>query len=249
MTKSEKKSKNNNFNIDLEEMAKAGLQFGHRVSRRHPKMAPFLLSERNTIHIIDLKKTAQKLKEALKFIQELMAGNKILLFVGTKVQIKNLIKDIAAQCGMPYVAERWLGGTFTNFETISKRIEYFKDLEKKKAEGAFENYTKKEQAKIDQELKDLEEKFGGIKNLQSLPDAIFVVDIKKDEITVREAKKKEVKIIAIVHTNVDPTLADFPIPANDDSIYSVKYILEKVKEVIQKAQQEARSKKSETKEK
>jgi len=235
MAQEKKKAKKENFNIDLEEMAKAGLQFGHRISRRHPKMAPFLAGERNTIHIIDLKKTAKKLREALKFIQELIADNKILLFVGTKVQIKNLIKDIATQCGMPYVAERWLGGTFTNFETISKRIEYFKDLEKKRTEGVFENYTKKEQAKIDQELRDLEEKFGGLKNLQSLPDAIFVADMKKDETAVREAKKKGVKIIAIAHTNVDPTLADFPIPANDDAISSVNYILEKVKEVILKA--------------
>jgi len=234
MAELEKNSKNKNFNIDLEEMAKAGLQFGHQISRRHPKMEPYLAGERNAVHIIDLKKTAPKLREALKFIQELIADNKILLFVGTKVQIKNLIKDIATQCGMPYVAERWLGGTFTNFETISKRIEHFKDLEKKRTEGAFENYTKKERAEIDQELRDLEEKFGGLKDLQSLPDAIFVVDMKKDEIAVREAKKKGVKIIAIAHTNVDPTLADFPIPANDDSISSVKYILEKVKEVILK---------------
>lgn len=235
MTGLEKNSKKKNFNIDPEEMAKAGLQFGHQISRRHPKMAPFLAGERNSIHIIDLKKTAQKLREVLKFIRELTSENKILLFVGTKVQIKNLIKDIATQCGMPYVAERWLGGTFTNFETISKRIEYFKDLEKKRTEEAFENYTKKERAEIDQELRDLEEKFGGLKSLQSLPDAIFVVDMKKDEIAVREAKKKGVKIIAIAHTNVDPTLADFPIPANDDSISSVKYILEKVKETILKA--------------
>lgn len=232
MTKLKQDSKKKNFNIDLEEMAKAGLHFGHKISKRHPKMAPFLAGERNTIHIIDLEKTAQKLREALEFIQELISQNKILLFVGTKVQIKNLIKDVAIQCDMPYVAERWLGGTFTNFETISKRIEYFKDLERKRAEGGFENYTKKERSKIDQELKDLEVKFGGIKDLNSLPDAIFIADMKKDEIAIREARKKEIKVIAIAHTNVDPTLADFPIPANDDSISSVKYILEKVKEVI-----------------
>lgn len=235
MAELEKNSKNNNFNIDLVEMAKAGLQFGHQISRRHPKMEPYLAGERNAVHIIDLEKIAQKLREALKFIQELISEDKILLFVGTKVPIKNLIKDIATQCGMPYVAERWLGGTFTNFETISQRIEYFKDLEKKRTEGVFENYTKKERAKIDQKLRDLEEKFGGLRDLQSLPDAIFVVDMKKDEIAIREAKKKGVKIIAIAHTNVDPTLVDFPIPANDDSISSVKYILEKVKEVIHKA--------------
>jgi small subunit ribosomal protein S2 len=226
---------NNNFNINLEEMAKAGLHFGHKISKRHPKMEPFLAGERNTIHIIDLEKTAQKLKEALEFIQKLILENKTILFVGTKVQIRNLIKETAIECGMPYVVERWLGGTFTNFDTISKRIEYFKDLEKKKAEGAFENYTKKERLKIDRELRDLEEKLGGLKNLQSLPDAVFIVDMKKNAAAVKEARKKNIKIVAICHTNVDPTLADFPIPANDDSISSVRYILEKVKEAILKA--------------
>lgn len=223
------------FNLNMEEMARAGLHFGHKISKRHPKMEPFLSGERNSIHIIDLEKTAQKLREALKFIQELISQNKVLLFVGTKVQIKNLIKDVAIQCGMPYVSERWLGGTFTNFDVISKRIEYFKDLEKKRAEGAFKNYTKKERAKIDQELKELELKFGGLKDLRSLPDAIFVVDMQKNNLAVKEARMKGIKIIAIAHTNVDPTLADFPIPANDDSISSVKYILDKVKEVILKA--------------
>jgi len=229
-----KKEVENNFDIKIEEMAKAGLHFGHKISKHHPKMAPFLVGERNTIHIIDLEKTAQKLKEALQFIQKLITENKTILFVGTKIQIRNLIKEIASDCGMPYIAARWLGGTFTNFGTISKRIEYFKDLEKKKAEGAFEHYTKKERLKIDRELRDLEEKFGGLRNLQSLPDAVFIVDMKKNETAVREAKKKNIKIIAICHTNVNPTLADFPIPANDDSISSVKYILEKIKEAILK---------------
>jgi len=236
----QEKSKNN-FDINLEEMAKAGLHFGHKISKCHPKMKPFLAGERNTIHIIDLEKTAQKLKEALEFVQKLVLENKIILFVGTKIQIRNLIKKTALDCGMPYVATRWLGGTFTNFETILKRINYFKDLEQKRAQGAFEHYTKKERLKIDQELRDLEEKFGGLKNLQSLPDAVFIVDMRKNETAVREARKKNIKIIAICHTNVDPTLADFPIPANDDSISSVKYILEKVKEAILNAKLKTQS--------
>ena len=135
---------------------------------------------------------------------------------------------------MPYVAERWLGGTFTNFEVIKKRIEYFKDLGKKKTEGELEKYPKTEKAKIDRKLRNLELKFGGIKNLEKLPDAIFVLDIKKDAAAVKEAKMKGIKVIGIADTNVDPTLADFPIPANDDAISSVKYILDKVKEVILK---------------
>jgi small subunit ribosomal protein S2 len=197
-------------------------------------MKPFLAGVKNTIHIIDLEKTAQKLKEALKFIQELTSENKILLIVGTKIQIKDLVKEVATELNLPYANERWLGGTFTNFEVIKKRIDYFKDLEKKMAEGAFEKYTKKEKAKIEQEIKDLEIKFGGLRNLERLPDAIFVLDMIKDETAIREAKRKGIKIIGIAHTNVDPSLADYPIPASDDAISSVKYILEKVKEAILK---------------
>ena len=235
MAELKEKTDENKSQINLEEMAKAGLYFGHRTSRCHPKMKPYLAGVQNTIHIIDLEKTAQKLKEALSFLQELVSENKILLLIGTKIQVKDLAKEIATELGLPYVNERWLGGTFTNFEVIKKRIDYFKGLEKKRAEGAFEKYTKKERAKIDQELQDLEIKFGGLKHLERLPDAIFVLDMKKDETAIREAKRKGIKIIGIAHTNVDPTLADYPIPANDDAISSVSYILNKVKETILKA--------------
>lgn len=235
MSETKEKTKESDFGINLEEMAKTGLHFGHRTSKCHPKMKPYLAGVKNTIHIIDLEKTAQKLKEALIFVQELILQNKILLLVGTKIQVKGLVKEIATDLGLPYVNERWLGGTFTNFEVIKKRIVYFKDLEKKRAEGGFEKYTKKERSDIDQKLKDLEIKLGGIKNLERLPDAIFVLDIKKDETAIREAKKKGITVIGIAHTNTDPTLADYPIPANDDAISSVKYILEKVKEAILKA--------------
>ena len=232
MAEVKEKTKKVDFKLDTEEMAQAGVHFGHRTSRVHPKMMPYLYGVRNTVHIIDLEKTKEKFEEALKFIQELISENKILLLVGTKIQVKDLVKEIAKDCSLPYVNERWLGGTFTNFEIIKKRIEYFKDLEKKKAAGELEKYTKKERAKIDQELRDLEIKFGGIKNLEKLPDAILVLDMKKDEAAVKEARMKGIKVIGISDTNVDPTLADYPIPANDDAISSVKYILEKVKEVI-----------------
>jgi len=220
--------------LDIEEMAQAGLHLGHRTSKVHPKIKPYLYGIRNGVNIIDLEKTAEKLKEALKFIEELISENKTLVLIGTKIQIKDLVKNIAKDCGLSYVSERWLGGTFTNFETIRKRVDYFKELERKRSEGELEKYTKKERAIFDKEIKDLESKFGGIKELTQLPDAIFVVDIKKEISVVKEARMKGIKIIAIVHTNVDPTLTDYPIPANDDSISSVKYILEKVKEVISK---------------
>lgn len=228
-------TQNTDFKLDIEEMARAGLHFGHRTSRLHPKMTPYLAGIKNTIHIINLEKTKEKFIEALKFIQQLILENKILLIVGTKVQFKDLVKNLAQELNLPYVNERWLGGTFTNFSIIKKRIEYFKDLEKKKESGELQKYTKKEQAKIDQELRDLEKKFGGIKNLENLPDAILVLDIKKDNLAVKEARMKGIKIIAISHTNTDPTLVDYPIPANDDAISSVKYILEKIKEVILRA--------------
>ena len=146
-----------------------------------------------------------------------------------------MVKKTAEDCALPYVIERWLGGTLTNFGIIKKRIEYFKDLERKKEAGELEKYTKKEQIEFEREIKNLEIKFGGIKNLEKLPDVIFVLDMKKEALAIKEAQMKEIKIIGIADTNVDPTLADYPIPANDDAILSVKYILEKVKEVILKA--------------
>jgi len=242
-------AKKDDFNIDLEEMAKAGIHFGHRTSRIHPKIEPYLYGVRNNVHIINLEKTAEKLKEALKFIQKLISESKILLMVGTKIQTKELVKSLAIDCGLSYVNERWLGGTFTNFEIIKKRIEYFKELENKKSKGELEKYTKKERAKFDEELRELEIKFGGIKNLNQLPDAIFVLDIKKDYLSVKEAQLKGIKIIGLSDTNTDPTLADYPIPANDDAISSVKYILEKVKDVILKAKQETENKEQKTKNK
>lgn len=236
-----KQVKEKDFDIDPEEMAKAGLHFGHRTSRINPKISPYLYGVRNTVHIFDLEKTAEKLKEALTFIQKIVKEDKIILVVGTKIQIKDLAKEMAKECGLPYVAERWLGGTLTNFETIKKRIGYFKDLEKKKTEGELIKYTKKERAQMDKELKDLEIKFGGIKNLEKLPDALFVLDMKKDNLAVKEARAKNVKVIGIADTNTDPTLADYPIPANDDAISSVRYILDKAREAMLEAKPKAPS--------
>ncbi len=230
------------FSLDLQEMAKAGLHFGHRASKIHPKMMPYLQGVRNTIHIIALEKTKEKLAEALKFIQQLILENKTLLLVGTKIQSKDLVKEMALECGLPYVRERWLGGTFTNFGIIRKRIEYFKDLEQKLADSELmEKYKKKEKLIMQKELGNLKIKFEGIKNLERVPDAVFVFDMKKDGLAVKEAKAKGVKVIAISDTNVDPTLADYPIPANDDAISSLKYIVEKVKEAILKAKSKAQS--------
>lgn len=232
------KIKDEKINTNLEDMAQAGLHLGHRTSKTHPKMQTYIFGIRNDIHIIDVEKTAEKLKEALEFIKKLISEGKTLFLVGTKIQAKNLVKEAGKETGLPYVAERWLGGTFTNFDTIKKRLAFFKELERKKEKGELEKYTKKERAKINQKLQDLEKKFGGIKELEKLPDAIFVLDMKKDGLAIKEAATKKIAVIAIADTNVDPTPADYVIPANDDAVSSVKYILEKVKEVIKKAQSE-----------
>jgi len=240
------KEKEEKFNINIEEMMKAGLHFGHRTSKVHPKIKPYLQGVRNTIHIFNLEKTAKKLKEALAFIEELIAQGKTLLLVGTKIQARELLKETAQECGLPFVSGRWLGGTFTNFEVIRKRIDYFKNLEREKREGELEKYTKRERAKIDQEIEKLEERFGGIKEMEKIPEAIFVLDLKKDILAVKEAKKKGVTVVGIADTNVDPELADYPIPANDDAISSIKYILEKVKEAVLKGKERAEKMKKES---
>jgi small subunit ribosomal protein S2 len=236
-------SKGGDFQIDSDEMTKCGVHFGHRTSGSHPKMKSYVSGVRNNVNIIDLEKTAERLEVALKFIQGLVSQNKILMIVGTKIQVKGLVKEMGQELDIPYVNERWLGGTFSNFSVIKKRIDYFKDLERKKAEGELEKYTKKERADFDQELKKLEIKFGGLKKMERLPDAVLLLDMKKDWVALEEVKQKKIKIIAIADTNVDPTLVDFPIPANDDALSSVRYILDKVKEVIKKAKKETKNEK------
>lgn len=218
--------------LNIEQMQTAGLHFGHKVSRLHPKMKPYVSGIKNNVHIIDLEETAKEFAKALGFISNLVREGKTVLFVGTKIQVKEFVKNAAEICQMPYVTERWLGGTFTNFETISKRVQYFKDLESKKAHGDFEKYTKKERMNFDKELESLKKKFEGIRNLLKLPEAVLILDVKKDITCAREARRKGIKIIGVVDTNIDPTLVDYPIPANDDAISSVSYILNKISETI-----------------
>ncbi len=218
--------------LNVEQMQTAGLHFGHRVSRLHPKMKPYVSGIKNNVHIIDLEKTGKEFEKALAFISKLVSEGKTVLFVGTKIQVKQLVKSNAELSGMPYVVERWLGGMFTNFETILKRVQYFKELEHQKATGVLEKYTKKERSLFDKELEILRKKFEGVKNVAKLPDAVFILDVKKDITCAKEARKKGIKIVGVVDTNIDPTLVDYPIPANDDAISSVAYILEKVSETI-----------------
>jgi len=219
--------------LNVEEMEKAGVNFGHKVSKLHPKMKQYVAGVKNNVHLFDLDKTSKELAKALAFVSKLVSDGKSIVLVGTKIQLKGLIKDAADECGISYVTERWLGGTFTNFETIQKRVTYFKDLERKRETGELAKYTKKEQLNFDRELAILKVKFEGIRNMAKLPDAVFIFGIDKDITCAREAKIKGIKIVALVDTNVNPDIVDYPIPANDDAISAVRYIIEKVAETIQ----------------
>ncbi|HBP00862.1 MAG: 30S ribosomal protein S2 [Candidatus Moranbacteria bacterium GW2011_GWE1_49_15] len=211
--------------VSMEEMLKAGVHFGHQKARRNPKMNRYIFTTKKSLNIIDLEKSAQKIKEALDFIAGLRKEGKNILFVGTKPQIKNLVISAAEASGMPYVVERWLGGTFTNFKNIRSRTRYLVESQDKMEKGEFQKYTKFERMKMTEELEKMEDRMGGIKHMSELPAAIFATSIKEDRIAINEAQKMGIPVIAIADTNTDPTLADYPIPANDDALSSVRLIL------------------------
>ncbi len=216
-----------------EEMIEAGLHFGQSVSKKHPNMNPYIDSVKGSIHIIDLEKTDEKMKEVLAVFKNLKEENKTVMFVSTKPEFRNLVAKTAQECKMPYVINRFLGGMITNFDTMKKRIDYYNDLIKKTESGELQRkYTKQERVKISKEMEGLEKKFGGVKDLQKTPDAVFVIDMNKDKLAIKEAKMKNITVIGIADTNVDPHAVDYFIPANDDSISSVSYILDKIKQVL-----------------
>ncbi len=221
----------------IEEMLKAGMHFGHRTSKWHPKMEPFIFTSRKGVHIIDLAKTKKKLEQALNFIQQSIKEGKIILFVGTKMQVKKPLKRIADETGMPYVSERWLGGTLTNFFVIKNLIKKYKDLLERKQTGKLEKYTKKERHDFDQEIAKLEIKVGGLVNLTKIPDILFIWDIKKEKTALIEANKKDIPVIAICDTNVNPERVDYIIPANDDATKGVKLVLRAVKEAVEEGKE------------
>jgi small subunit ribosomal protein S2 len=221
-----------NLVIDVDEMVKAGVYFGHKKSKRHPKMKLYISAVKNDVDIIDAQQTAEMLRDFLLFLQEVIEKGGKILFVGTKAQAKRIIKETAEETSMPYVNERWLGGFLTNFQTMLKRIEKFESLRKQKEAGELEKYTKKERIKIDKELKTFEEKFGGVKEARRVPELIFLLDPKENEIAAKEAKKSGIAVVGVCNTNVNPSLCDWVIPANNNSVSSIKYILEKIKETI-----------------
>ncbi len=217
---------------ELVEMLRSGVHFGHQASRRHPKMSPYIHSVRNQISIIDLEQTAQKLKEALDYLTKLVAGGGTVLFIASKRQAKAAIEKSAKECGMPYINSRWLGGTFTNFGNIIKLTKKLKELEKKQQSGELEKYTKKEQLEFQKEITRLKELVGGIKEMSRLPEAVFIMDIKKESTAVKEAVKKGVPIVAVVDTNVNPSEIAYPIPANDDATKSIELIIQLVSAAV-----------------
>lgn len=229
-TKTEKKI---GYGISVDDMIQAGLGYGHDKSKLNPKMKDYIAKQKDRVHIIDLDKTAEKFTEALDFVKALKSEGKAIAFVGTKVAIRDLVKDIAIKCNSPYVTERWIGGVFTNFKEIRKRINYFKELEAKTKEIDFEKkYVKKERLTMLKELERLRLKFDGVKNMEQLPAAVFIVDVEKDNLALTEARQCGIKVIALADTNINPNLIDYPIPGNDDAYTSIEYVLYKIEEVF-----------------
>ncbi len=214
----------------LEEMMKAGAHFGHRTNRWHPKMEPFIFTKKNGIYIINLEKTQIKLNEALEFMSKLIKEDKNILFVGTKKQVRESMKKMAEEIKQPYITGKWLGGLVTNFSIIKKSIKKYQDLLSDRESGKLNKYTKKEKLDFDREIKRLEERVGGLVGLTKLPDAIFIWDLKEEKTAVAEAQTKNIPIIAICDTNVDPSLCVYPIPANDDATKTVDLILNCIKD-------------------
>ena len=219
--------------ISMMEMLKAGVHFGHKKAKKHPKMEQYIYTIRNGINIIDLGATKSKLEEALKGVKEISSDGGTILFVGTKKQAKKIIEEAAKKCDMPFVTERWLGGIFTNFDKIATSINRLEKMIEQKESGELEKkYNKKERLEINREIKRLERKFGGIRKMKKLPEAVFVIDIKEDKTAVLESITKKIPIIALVDTNVDPSVIDYPIPSNDDAVGAIKLMADAVTEMI-----------------
>ncbi|HOE57632.1 MAG TPA: 30S ribosomal protein S2 [Bacillota bacterium] len=223
--------------ISMKQLLEAGVHFGHQTRRWNPKMAEYIFTERNGIYIIDLQKTVKKVEEAYNFIKEVSASGKDVLFIGTKKQAQESIESEAVRAGMFYVNQRWLGGMLTNFKTIRKRIERLNELENMEEAGTFEVLPKKEVIKLRSEMEKLEKNLGGIKNMSSIPGAIFVVDPRKEKIAIQEAHILGIPIVAVVDTNCDPEEIDYPIPGNDDAIRAVKLLTSKIADAVIEARQ------------
>ncbi|WP_408010992.1 30S ribosomal protein S2 [Pseudalkalibacillus sp. A8] len=223
--------------ISMKQLLEAGVHFGHQTRRWNPKMARYIFTERNGIYIIDLQKTVKKVEEAYNYVRDIAADGGKILFVGTKKQAQESVKVEAQRAGQYYINQRWLGGTLTNFDTIRKRIKRLKDLEKMQEDGTFDVLPKKEVILLKKEMDRLEKFLGGIKDMNSLPDVLFVIDPRKERIAIAEARKLNIPIVAIVDTNCDPDEVDVVIPGNDDAIRAVKLLTSKMADAVVEANQ------------
>ncbi|HHY92239.1 MAG TPA: 30S ribosomal protein S2 [Firmicutes bacterium] len=223
--------------ITMKQLLESGVHFGHQTRRWNPKMAEYIFTERNGIYIIDLQKTVRKVEEAYNFVRDLAAQGGSILFVGTKKQAQESIKEEAERCGMYYVNVRWLGGMLTNYQTIKQRIARLEELEKMEADGTFSVLPKKEVMQLQSEKERLNKYLGGIKNMPGLPQALYVVDPRKERIAVAEARKLGIPIVAIVDTNCDPDEVDYIIPGNDDAIRAVKLLTSKIADAVLEGKQ------------
>jgi len=218
--------------ITMKELLEAGVHFGHQTKRWNPKMKEYIFGERNGIYIIDLQKTLKMFKEASKFVQDLAADGKIVLFVGTKRQAQDAIAEEATKCGGYYINQRWLGGLLTNWVTVQKSVKRLKELDEMATDGRYELLPKKEVIKLERERKHLQANLAGIKNMSRLPDAVFVIDSNKEQIAVREARKLGIPVVAVVDTNCDPSEVDYVIPGNDDALRAIRLFTSKISESI-----------------
>jgi small subunit ribosomal protein S2 len=236
--------------VSMKQLLEAGVHFGHQTRRWNPKMAPFIFMDRNGIHIIDLQQTVTRLNEAYKFVEQLAAQGGTILFVGTKKQAQEAVAEEAKRCGMFYVNQRWLGGMLTNFQTIQLRIRYLRDLEARRDRGDFERLPKKEVQRLQDDITRLERTLGGIKDMRRLPNAVFIIDTRKERTAVLEARRLEIPIVALADTNSDPDEIDYPIPANDDAIRAVRLLSSKIADAVIEGRREleAQQKESEAEE-
>ena len=236
--------------VSMKQLLEAGVHFGHQTRRWNPKMAPFIFMDRNGIHIIDLQQTVTRLNEAYKFVEQLAAQGGTILFVGTKKQAQEAVAEEAKRCGMFYVNQRWLGGMLTNFQTIQLRIRYLRDLETRRDRGDFERLPKKEVQRLQDDIARLERTLGGIKDMRRLPNAVFIIDTRKERTAVLEARRLEIPIVALADTNSDPDEIDYPIPANDDAIRAVRLLSSKIADAVIEGRREleAQQKESEAEE-
>ncbi|MDP2691145.1 MAG: 30S ribosomal protein S2 [bacterium] len=220
------------MSISVEEMIQNAVHFGHRTKKWNPNMKPYIYGQVNGVHLFNLEKTKERLETLLDYIRKLVEEGKTILFVSTKPQTAEMIPKMADLHGFPYVTKKWFGGVLTNFDTMKERIRYFKNLKEQKQTGEFEKYTKKEAVKLEKEIAKLENAIGGIQSMRRLPDAVFIVDGKRDLIAVKEAKKLRIPVIGICDSNAFPELYTHLVPANDDALKSLTYLLGKVEEVL-----------------